>query len=333
MKKDIKAVNLLYLIDVILIILGFTILVMLMGLACLPFKGAGVDYEQVIGKFIELVNENQILAMVISQGLIGLPIVVFSINKKKLVSKVLRFNKLTSRTVVCIIVLTYTLLPVMTFVNMLSMVFVENKISSTINNIVGKQSIIVAITCVAMLPAIVEEILCRGIIYNVHSKVSIKKAVIMSGVLFGLLHCNFNQFAYAFFMGMIFALVVEATDSTLATVLMHFIINCNSLVLAYVSVHSGQKMSIDEEVNMTLQQVLSWGIFAIIALVISILVYVELAKSTNRLEHIKVELLSRNEDKNANNDVDNKEKSKITDAYLLIAMLVCVVYMICTEIM
>ena len=26
-----------------------------------------------------------------------------------------------------------------------------------------------------------------------------KKAVLLSGLMFGLLHCNFNQFAYAFF--------------------------------------------------------------------------------------------------------------------------------------
>ena len=32
----------------------------------------------------------------------------------------IRFNKLTPKTVVCLIVLTYTLLPVMTFINMLS---------------------------------------------------------------------------------------------------------------------------------------------------------------------------------------------------------------------
>ena len=328
MKKDVKAVNLLYLIDVVLIILGFTVLVMLLGIACLPFKGMGINYEQVIDKFIELVNDNQILAMVISQGLIGIPIIVFYFNKKKLVSNAIRFNKLTPKTVVCLIVLTYTLLPVMTFINMLSMVFVENKISSTINNIVENQSIIVAILCVAMLPAFVEETLCRGIIYNVHSKVSVKRAVIMSGVLFGLLHCNFNQFAYAFFMGTIFALVVEATNSTLATVLMHFIINCNSLVLAYVSVFTGQKMSIDEEVDMTLQQVLSWGIVAIVAFIISILVYIELAKSANRLEYVKNELLYFNK-----GEVVDKKDSKIVDIYLLIAMIVCIVYMISIEIM
>jgi hypothetical protein len=245
-------------------------------------------------------------------------------------------------------------MPVMTFINMLSLVFVENKISSTIDNIVENQSIIVAILCIAMLPAFVEEMLCRGIIYNLHSKVSIRKAVVMSGVLFGLLHCNFNQFAYAFFMGIVFALVIEATDSTLSTVLMHFIINCNSLVLAYVSAYTGQKMSIDEEVDMTLEQVLSWGMFALIALVVSILVYIELAKSTNRIEHIKSEVINikavfdkkKHDDKNCNieenqiekesislNNSDKEKVNKIIDAYLLIAMFICIVYMICVEMM
>jgi hypothetical protein len=73
-------------------------LVVLLGLICIPFKGMGIDSEQVTNKFIELVTKNQILAMVISQALIGIPIIVFFINKKKLVSKIVRFNKLTSYT-------------------------------------------------------------------------------------------------------------------------------------------------------------------------------------------------------------------------------------------
>jgi hypothetical protein len=155
-------------------------------------------------------------------------------------------------------------------------------------------------------------------------------------------------------MGIVLTFVIEATDSTLSAVLMHFIINCNSLVLAYVSAYTGQKMSIDEEVDMTLEQVLSWGMFALIALVVSILVYIELAKSTNRIEHIKSEVINikavfdkkKHDDKNCNieenqiekesislNNSDKEKVDKIIDAYLLIAMFICIVYMICVEVM
>ena len=91
-------------------------------------------------------------------------------------------------------------------------------------------------------------------------------------------------------------------------------------------------MYIDEEVNMTLEQVLSWGIFALIALVVSILVYIELAKSVNRIEHIKTEFLNVRRGRK-NEKMDEKNSNNIIDLYLLIAMSACIVYMICVEVM
>jgi len=356
-KSNIKDVNLLYLIDVACIILGFTALVTLLGLICIPFSGMGIDYDKVTNAFITLVNENQILAMIISQGLLLMPIVIFALNRKDIIFNIIRFNSIDIRTIISLIVLTYTLMPVMTFINMLSMLFVDNKISSTIDSVVHNNSMISALLCIAMLPAFVEEVLCRGVIYNVHRKVSIKKAVIINGLLFGLLHCNFNQFAYAFFMGIVFSLVVEATNSTLSTILMHFIVNANSMVLAYIAEITGENVTFEEEISYTVPQVASWGIFAVFALAISILLYRELAKNNNTWELIKSEFKVRKNVKNttlyieetqlkkesdgetifSNADAENDDKVKvedrIVDIYLVIAMIVCLVYMICVEIM
>ena len=355
-KNNIKSVNLLYLLDVVFIVIGFTLLVTLLGLLCLPFKSLGIEYEEVTHQFIEMVNNNQILAMIISQLLIFAPAVVFFFKKKEFVKGIIRFNAMDLKTILWLIVLTYALMPVMTFINMLSMLFVENKISNTIDKLVNDNSIVVAIICVAMLPAFVEEFLCRGIIYNTHAKVNVKKAIIINGILFGLLHCNFNQFAYAFFMGMVFAMVVEVTNTTLSTMLMHFIVNCNSIVIAYISILTGEQISFEEEVEYTLPQVMSWGVFAAFSLIIAVLVYKKIAIHNKRWDYINKELFfnkknsslavkkedsiyieekMEEKDLDIQNNVskDEKYKFEIYDIHLTVATIVCVIYMIITEVM
>ena len=351
-RKNIENINILYLIEIVLIILGFSIIISLIQVICIAL---GMDQAETVEKFTKLVNDNHILAMVLSQGLLFIPMLIFYLNKKKLVKETIRFKPIDLKTCVLIIVLTYSLMPIMTFINMLSMTVVKNKISETITNVVSKESILIAVICVAIIPAFVEELLCRGLIYNTYVEVNIKKAVLLSGLMFGLLHCNFNQFAYAFFMGVVFALVVEATDTTLSTIMMHFIINANSLILSYITTQTGVKVSYDD-VDYSIAQVLSWGRFALIALVPSILIYVRIAKINGRYEHIKNSLKFLNKKKTNSIDtrissyqkkigkqieevdgisiqkVNVEEKSgRIIDVYLIIAFIICLIYMIAVE--
>ena len=352
-RKNIENVNILYLIEIAFIILGFSIIVSLIQVICIPL---GINQVETVERFMELVNDNHILAMVLSQGLLFIPMFIFYINKKKLIKKTIRFKAINLKTGALLIILTYSLMPIMTFINMLSMTVVKNKISETITNVVSKESILLSIFCVAIIPAFVEELLCRGIIYNTYAEVSIKKAVVYSGLMFGCLHCNFNQFAYAFFMGVVFALVVEATDSTISTIMMHFIINANSLVLSYITIQTGAKVSYDD-VSYSFVQVLSWGKFALIALVPSILIYVWIAKINGRYEIIKnsFSFLKRKKTKDTDTKTDgfrkNMEKQiekvesesiqknaidvkscKIMDIYLIIAFVICIIYMIAVEV-
>ena len=50
-------------------------------------------------------------------------------------------------------------------------------------------------------------------------------AILLSGVLFALMHMNFNQAAYALLLGIMMALLAEAAGSTVAPFIMHFIFN------------------------------------------------------------------------------------------------------------
>ena len=84
---------------------------------------------------------------------------------------------------------------------------------------------------VAVLPAIFEEILFRGVLLNGLKSFPKTGAVLLCGALFALYHQNPAQTAYQFCCGAAFALLAIRSGSILPTVLAHFLNNAFILVL------------------------------------------------------------------------------------------------------
>lgn len=338
-------VNNVYLATVIVVIIAFNVVLLLVSLLGNVLSLFGFDGKSLYDNCIEILND-PLIGMFLSQMLILIPSVVFLYNRKKHIQETLRFNKIDVVTLVALTVITYTLLPVMSFINMLSMVFVKNRISDTVTGVVTSKPLIVGIFVVAILPAFVEEILCRGILYNNHRKVDVKKAIILNGILFGLLHGNFNQFAYAFVMGMIFSLLVEATDTVISTIWCHFLINGNSIVASFISKNTQNGDVVNTTKEISYRSLIPWGCMALLCLAISFLIFIFIAKHNNRYEYLQ-QVLSNKEDKDAIEDIENSEntsfeKKKIVKNQnsknqllltpgLICAMIMSLIYMICTE--
>ena len=77
----------------------------------------------------------------------------------------------------------------------------------------------------AVTPAITEEITLRGVVLSGYDNQSKFKAALITGILFGIFHMDFQQFLYATALGFIFAYIVRITNSIFSSVIMHFIIN------------------------------------------------------------------------------------------------------------
>lgn len=84
------------------------------------------------------------------------------------------------------------------------------------------------IFAIAMLPAIFEELIFRGIIFNGLKAYGKKKAIIYSALLFSLMHASISQTIYPILAGCIFALVVYKTGNILYSMIIHF---CNNLII------------------------------------------------------------------------------------------------------
>jgi uncharacterized protein len=91
--------------------------------------------------------------------------------------------------------------------------------------------IIVSILLVGIIPAFVEEMLFRGIILNgFRGNYSMKKTIILSSVLFGIIHLNPWQFVTAFIIGIISAWICIKTASIILSIYIHLFNNMVSVL-------------------------------------------------------------------------------------------------------
>lgn len=85
---------------------------------------------------------------------------------------------------------------------------------------------------VAVMPALIEELIYRGVIYRGFRRfVKPVWAALLSALIFGIMHMNVVQFVYAFLLGLLFAWVYETYQSILAPMLMHLSANALSVLI------------------------------------------------------------------------------------------------------
>lgn len=213
--KDIKGANTVYLLIVAASIL-FTALASVLALFNIDIFGGSFAFQ-----------------LIISQVIFASPVALYMIFCSKSTT-VLRFNKISFVNILLTIVLYICLNPVLNFLSMVSMLYSSNAIASVMLGVSDEMPFVVGLFLIAILPAFCEELCYRGFFYNTYRQYSGFGAVLLSGVLFGLTHGNFNQFTYAVVFGICFALIVEATDSIWSTIVIHTLVNGVSCVSIYV---------------------------------------------------------------------------------------------------
>ncbi len=105
---------------------------------------------------------------------------------------------------------------------------------------------------VAVIPAIVEEVAIRGIVMPPLRKYGDRFAIIMSAIIFALMHSNMLQIPFAFVAGLVLGYFAISTKSLWTAIAIHAANNLLSAVSAVV---------IDRPV---LSAIYSWGIIALL---------------------------------------------------------------------
>ena len=170
----------------------------------------------------------------VSEALLVVPALLALAASREKPALVLSFRRMKVTSVLMVVVFTFLMGPLTTLLNALSMLFVDNAVTSMSGQIL-EYPFPVMLFMMAIFGPACEEICFRGVIYRGFLKSgNVLGAVLLSSLLFGLVHMNFNQAPYAFVLGIAMALLMEAVGSLWAPVLMHMIFNAQSVVLMYV---------------------------------------------------------------------------------------------------
>ncbi len=235
------------------------------------------------------------------------------------------------------VIFAFCIIPLVSLINMISSLFVENAVDQTLTRIVQDNSLFINLILIALIPAVVEEFIFRGLIFNGYKKRNPLKAAILSAFLFGLIHMNVNQFSYAFIIGIIFALLTYVTGSIIPSTIAHFIVNGTSVVLSHILADI-QESQIADSVNGTAMNVdamdektmyiLVYGLFAvmtIVGLVIAALLFYAICRKNRGFESFK--MIFKKPMRNTYDD----EQGKFLDGYLLLGVVICVGYIVFYE--
>ena len=183
---------------------------------------------------LDFLVEYPALQLIFSQVILVLPSIVYMAVFRLPYAETVRLKKMKLADMAWCILFGILIQPVLTLLNAISMVFSTNILSDFMLQLSSQISFLPALFLMAVVPCVLEETVYRGVFYNEYSKINPWKAALLSGFLFGLMHGNINQFCYAAVMGILFALLIEATGSILSTMLIHFWVNAGSVVLIYL---------------------------------------------------------------------------------------------------
>ena len=107
----------------------------------------------------------------------------------------------------------------------LTSLFLGRQVDNSVISMVLQGDLIPVILFSAVLAPVFEELMFRRLLIDRIRMFGDRTAIVVSGVLFGLIHGNFYQFFYACGLGMIFAYVYLRTGKVRTTIFLHMCIN------------------------------------------------------------------------------------------------------------
>ena len=216
----------------------------------------------------------------------------------------LHYNKVKPSTLGYALIFTWLSMPLTTLINTISMLFVDNTVVALSNQMMGV-AFPVMLFFMAVVPACCEEAMFRGVVYGGYRKHGDKfAAVLLSGFLFGIMHMNLNQALYAFAIGVLLALLFEATDSIWPTMLFHFVYNAQSCCLMYLVeafvpgfYSNSANMEAATSAESLYGMIAAYIVIAAITTPLAICMLYKIAKNEGRVEELKETLPGKKEGK------------------------------------
>lgn len=268
-------------------------------------------------------------SLLLSQLIVLVPAVLFLFGTRTDPGRLIAHNRPKFTTALLVVVFTFLCMPAIIAVNAFSMLFVDNEV-------VGLQSYMLSVPwwqillMVGIIGPVSEEFVFRGVIYHGYkTSQRFVGSMLLSALLFGLTHLNFNQMSYAVLVGIVSVLLLEGSGSIFYSMLFHICINTTNVVQMLVQKAQGTIMSqeesmayIERTMQMPYKQALavSVSVYAVIAAgaaaLAGCLLYL-IVKKENRVQHMQ-QLLHGN---------TGEKRTKLISVPLVISVVLCLLYM------
>lgn len=268
-------------------------------------------------------------SLLLSQLIVLVPAVLFLFGTRTDPGRLIAHNRPKFTTTLLVMVFTFLCMPAIIAVNAFSMLFVDNEVA-------GLQSYMLSVPwwqillMVGIIGPVSEEFVFRGVIYHGYkTSQRFVGSMLLSALLFGLTHLNFNQMSYAVLVGIVSVLLLEGSGSIFYSMLFHICINTTNVVQMLVQKAQGTIMSqeesmayIERTMQMPYKQALavSVSVYAVIAAgaaaLAGCLLYL-IVKKENRVQHMQ-QLLHGN---------TGEKRTKLISVPLVISVVLCLLYM------
>ena len=221
---------------------NFTYFIML----CLLI-GVQILSKTVLSKHLSDLELDFVFALIVQIGIMFIiPLTAFSLIKRQKVGRTLKdfkVNKISFKHVlmsfgigVCVFFLN---LCVASFFNAIILALGYESLPSSAGSGISATfgNFLLVTFYSAMLPGICEEITHRGMLLNGLKKQGLAKALVLSSLMFGLMHLNINQFFYAFIVGLVIGFIAICANSIIPAMIVHFTNNFINNYLDFASVN------------------------------------------------------------------------------------------------
>lgn len=195
----------------------------------------------------EILNNINIVTIItaICNYVLPLPILLFLM--RKLDSTEIKKNNLGFKTFLKYLCITFTLMWIgnitgTIITNLLSFT-IQNDIANPIQNLINSTDLWLNLILISLIGPIFEEIIFRKILIDRTIKYGPLASILVSAIIFGLIHGNLNQFCYTVLVGGFFAYVYIKTGQIKYSIGLHIILNMLGSVLSMIVNNSAVNLS------------------------------------------------------------------------------------------
>ena len=253
--------------------------------------------------------------LIVSQIIILVPALIGVLAGRENLIEFAGFRKFKISSALMTVLFTFLFMPLVTLINMISMCFVDNAVAAVSGEILDTPFFVI-FTLMGILGPMSEELVCRGIVYHGYKRTgTMMQALLLSSMIFALMHMNFNQAAYAFAIGVAMVLLVEATGSIWRSILVHVTFNSQQVCLMYLVDYGEQQLQEAQEALTTDMMILAISVYLVIAAVTTSLagcVLAWIAKNEKREDNLRAIWKTRK----------FKKEGKVITVPLLIAIVI-----------